>query len=74
MIPANLLDKAARRLLVIDRSARLIAAAQAFDHPETRLIIVNDPEGIMVDVVSRTDIVTSATAPGVHAPRPSRRR
>lgn len=57
MIPASLLDKATRRLVVIDRSARVTAAAQAFDRPETRLIILNDPEGIMVGVVSRTDIV-----------------
>lgn len=57
MIPEKLLDKAARRLLVIDQSARLIAAAQTFDRPEARLVIVNDPEGIMVGVVSRTDIV-----------------
>lgn len=57
MIPAALLEKADQRLITIDRSARLIAAAQAFDRPETRLMVVVDAAGAMVGVVSRTDIV-----------------
>jgi len=31
VIPATLLEKASRRLVTVDRSARLVDAAQAFD-------------------------------------------
>lgn len=58
MIPATLMDAAGRRLVTIDRSERLIAAARLFDRPGTRLIIVRDAAGAMAGVVSRTDIVT----------------
>ena len=57
MIPATLLEKASRRLVKVDRSARLIDAAQAFDRPETLLIIVCDESGVIRGVISRTDIV-----------------
>ncbi len=57
MIPAALLEKAGRRLITIAQSARLVTAAQAFDQPETRLMVVLDMAGAMVGVVSRTDIV-----------------
>jgi CBS domain-containing protein len=35
----------------------LITVAQAFDRPETLLIIVRDEAGVMAGVISRTDIV-----------------
>lgn len=57
MIPATLLERASRRLVTVDRSARLVDAAQAFDRPETLLIIVCDESGVLRGVVSRTDIV-----------------
>lgn len=57
MIPATLLERASRRLVTVDRSARLVDAAQAFDRPETLLIIVCDEGGVLRGVVSRTDIV-----------------
>lgn len=47
MIPATLLEKASRRLVTVDRSARLVDAAQAFDRPETLLIIVCDEGGVL---------------------------
>lgn len=58
MIPASLLETARRRLVTIDLAERLVAAAQLFDRPETRLIIVRDAAGGMAGVLSRTDIVT----------------
>lgn len=58
MIPATLLERASRRLVTVDRSARLVDAAQAFDRPETLLIIVCDESGVLRGVVSRTDIVS----------------
>lgn len=57
MIPATLLERASRRLVTVDRSARLVDAAQAFDRPETLLIFVCDESGVLRGVVSRTDIV-----------------
>ncbi len=57
MIPATLLERASRRLVTVDRSARLVDAAQAFDRPEALLIIVCDEGGVLRGVVSRTDIV-----------------
>jgi CBS domain-containing protein len=57
VIPATLLERASRRLVTVDRSARLVDAAQAFDRPETLLIIVCDESGVLRGVVSRTDIV-----------------
>lgn len=38
-------------------SARLISVVQAFDRPETLLIIMRDEAGVMAGVISRTDIV-----------------
>ena len=57
MIPAPLLEKASNRLVTVDRTARLVDAAQAFDRPETLLVIVCDEVGVMRGLVSRTDIV-----------------
>ena len=57
MIPATLLEKASRRLVTVNRSARLVDAAQAFDRPETLLVIVCDEVGVTRNLVSRTDIV-----------------
>lgn len=57
MIPAPLLEKASHRLAMIDRTARLVSAAQAFDRPETLLVIVCDERGTLRGVISRTDIV-----------------
>lgn len=58
MISEPLLEKAIHRLVAVDRSARLVSAAQAFDRPETLLVIVCDEVGAMLGVISRTDIVT----------------
>ena len=52
MIPATLLERASRRLVTVDRSARLVDAAQAFDRPETLLIIVCDEGGVIRGVVT----------------------
>ena len=58
MSSAPLREKASRRLVTVDRAARLVSAAQAFDRPETLLVIVCDEVGILQGVVSRTDIVS----------------
>ncbi|WP_425416358.1 CBS domain-containing protein [Oricola indica] len=58
MISKTLIETAGNRLVTVDRSARLIAAAQAFDHAQTRLIVVLGAGGAIVGVVSRTDIVS----------------
>lgn len=58
MISKTLLETAGRRLVTVDRSARLIAAALAFDHAQIRLIVVLGAGGAMVGVVSRADIVS----------------
>lgn len=57
MITVALLATARGRLVTIDKEERLIDAAQLFNRPETRLVVVCDVAGTMVGVVSRTDIV-----------------
>jgi CBS domain-containing protein len=51
-----LLQKAREKLVVIEDGARLIDAAKLLRRG-TDLVIVTDPAGILVGVVTRTDIV-----------------
>ena len=54
----SLAEKTSSRLVRIDRGDHLVAAAAKLSDPEVELVVVTDPEGIMVGVVSRVDVVS----------------
>lgn len=58
MIIETLLPIACDRLVTISEKARLTEAADRLGNGQTSLIVVCDDSGIMVGVVSKTDIVS----------------
>ena len=57
-IVQNMLDTAQKKLVTIDQSAPLLDAARLLGHKEANLLVVCDPKGSLVGVISKTDIVS----------------
>ncbi len=57
MIVNGLLPAARERLVVIGNDAPLIAAAALLRDLDKDIVVVRDPEGILVGVITKTDIV-----------------
>src|SRR5581483_1619275 len=53
----HILEDARKRLVVLDRSARVLEAAAILANPDTPLVVVCDREGIAVGVISKSDII-----------------
>jgi CBS domain-containing protein len=53
----HILADARKRLAVVDREAPVCEAADILADPETPLVVVCDDQGVVVGVVTKTDIV-----------------
>jgi CBS domain-containing protein len=67
MLVQHILGAAQKRLAVLKRDALLCEAATVLTNPETPLVVVCDDEGIVLGVISRTDIVKTLAAAGAEA-------
>src|SRR5437868_5255257 len=57
MIVEHVLDVARNRLVTLSREAPISHAAEILVNPKTPLVVVCDRDGIVVGVISRTDVV-----------------
>ncbi|MEO8813366.1 MAG: CBS domain-containing protein [Caulobacteraceae bacterium] len=57
MFVEQILDSARERLVVIDAGATVRQAAELMSRPHVALIVVRGPQGGMVGVVTKTDLV-----------------
>ncbi len=64
---ARILETVRRRLVTIDEGARLVEAASLLGRGRNDLVVVCDAGGVMVGVVTRTDIVSRISQCEGHA-------
>jgi CBS domain-containing protein len=57
MLAEQMLPRARERLATIDAAAPVKEAADLMSKPHTDLVVVCDPDGGMVGVLTKTDIV-----------------
>lgn len=57
MFVEQMLDSARQRLVVVDAGATIKQAADLMSKPHVALIVVRGPDGCMVGVVTKTDLV-----------------
>ncbi len=67
MFVEQMLDTARGRLVVIDAGATVRQAAELLSQPHVALIVVRGPEGRMVGVVTKTDLVAQMSRCGAAA-------